>query len=153
MAVIHRPHPPGTLAVICSLGFALLASLLLVILPVYASVSQSSSVSQMSSGSSTTETRIETERTQSDTKTLVETNGLSVVFWLAIPVAIAGAAMALNWTSARRPARIVAAVVLVMLVIMTGFSIGLLFGPSALAMLVAAATGGRREAPEVATQP
>lgn len=140
MAILLRHHPPGTLAVVLSFGFALCASLLLVVLPVYASVSHSASVSQISSGGDATVRPIEGGRTQSDTRTLIQTNGPSVVLWLAIPVAIAGAALGLNWTRARRPSQIIATGLLITIVLVTGFSIGMFFIPSTIAMLVAAAT-------------
>ena len=71
--------------------------------------------------------------------TLVESQGRQVVVTLAVPVMIAGLPLVLGWSRLpRRPTRIIAAVLLVGWVLVTGLSVGLLYAPSALAMLGAA---------------
>lgn len=57
---------------------------------------------------------------------------------LALPVVLAALPLALNGTRLRTPARAVAAALLLLGSVLTGFSIGLYYLPSALAMTVAA---------------
>lgn len=60
---------------------------------------------------------------------------------LALPVVLAALSLALNGTRLRTPARALAAALLLLGSILTGFSIGLYYLPSALAMTVAAVLG------------
>src|SRR5260370_3823176 len=79
---------------------------------------------------------------RSSQETLVERGGLIVLAFLAIPVALAFApvlvsrgrvGVVLAWTSA---------VLVLVLVVLTGFSIGLFYAPAAVALLAAAAVRG-----------
>ena len=125
--ILHRQLRSGTLPVVLSFVLAMMASMLLLVLPVYSSASQESI---FPAGS---------ERSQEDRATLVEVNGQGTLLGLAVPVIIAGSAVALNWTRVRRPAQIVAAILLVAIVVVSIASIGLVYSLSAAAMIVAAA--------------
>ena len=64
-----------------------------------------------------------------------------VLVWLAVPVALAFAAVALAPTRFDVGARAVAAALLLAFAFVTGFSIGLFYVPAALAMVAAAVVG------------
>ena len=61
-----------------------------------------------------------------------------IIGMLALPAVVAALALALNGTRLRTPARVVAAALLLIGSLLAGFSIGLYYLPSALAMVVAA---------------
>ncbi len=63
-----------------------------------------------------------------------------VVWILAFPAVVALAAFTLDRTGLRRVTRAVAAALLVAFAVVTGFSVGLFFLPSAVAMIAAAAS-------------
>lgn len=63
---------------------------------------------------------------------------------LAVPVVLAAIPVALQRTRYVRGARIVAGTLLMAFVVVTGFSIGLYYLPSAVAMTVAATSGQRQ---------
>jgi len=111
-----------------SLLAALAASGVLTFAPVYRSISCTAD----SNGA-------ESARCISGSSTLVEENGTQVLVFLAIPVAIA----LLGLVSSVRPVRIprflewTNVIVLLALVLLTGFSIGLLYLPAAILLLIA----------------
>ena len=114
-------------ASVLSLLLALVASVLLAVIPSY----HFSSATADSSATATVSTRSET---------LVEVNGGGVLAALLLPVVVAAVPVLLR----RSWARATAAVLLTGFAFMTGFSIGLYYLPSALVMAGAAAQGWGR---------
>jgi hypothetical protein len=68
---------------------------------------------------------------------LLQEEGIGVVLVLAIPVMVAGIALALQWTRWGRPAAVTAGTLLVAFSILGLASIGLFYLPSGIAMLLA----------------
>lgn len=120
---------PGTWAVVASLALAVVAAAYLLLVPTYAAESTTATLGRTGPGSSVS-TRSET--------TLLEAEGWSVLIPLLIPVILSAAPLLLNETRYAAATRLVAAVLLLSFVVLTGFSIGLFYLPSAAAMLLAA---------------
>lgn len=75
-------------------------------------------------------------------ETLLESDSApdaQIIGMLAVPLAVAAFPLALNGSRLRTPARAIAAALLIIGSLLAGFSIGLYYLPSALAMTVAAA--------------
>jgi hypothetical protein len=125
-------QPPGTRAATLSLLLAIAASAFWLLAPTVTSV--------RGSAASTAE---EPAR-KVDRRTLLEDSGGDprTIAALLLPVAPAGVALALNRTRFRAPARTVAAALLLIGAILTGFSVGLAYMPSAISMLAAACMSG-----------
>jgi hypothetical protein len=113
------------------------ASLLLLWLPVYATLSASHSLGPNGVESSTSAGR---------NATLLEVNGVRALIPLLIPVALALAPLLVPGASTRRMATCICAAALAVFVILAGFSIGMLYIPSAIALVLAAAQQTRRHA-------
>jgi hypothetical protein len=77
---------------------------------------------------------------------LIETEGLSVLIVLLVPVVIAAVPLLFRYTSAQA-ARIVAAVLMAIGVVLAMMSIGIFYVPALIALIVAAASGRSRLAP------
>ena len=119
-----RATSPAGRAALAAVLLAVGAGLWLVFLPSYQGVSETVS----SSGAVTR---------SSDTATLIGENGSWVVFLLCVPVLLA----ALGSFATIRESRVLAWVLgaaLCGFVLLTGFSIGLLYAPAAFALLLAA---------------
>jgi cytochrome b len=112
-----------------ALALALLAAALLLVVPTGSYVRAEEQIGE--GGERTRE--VEQGRTR-----LLEKEGAAVVLALLVPVVIAFVPVALRRTRVARAAVVGAALLLLAFVFLTGFSIGLLFAPSALAMVVAA---------------
>lgn len=67
---------------------------------------------------------------------LLQEEGISVVFVLAVPVVVAGLALALQWTRWSRNAALGAGTVLALLAVLGAASIGLFYLPGAVAFLI-----------------
>jgi hypothetical protein len=121
--------------VLLSFALAALATGFLLVAPVVVQESLRQSVVAGPAGTPVTATV--TAETRS--LTLVEAQGQQIVVTLAVPVMIAGLPLVLRWPRLlRRPTRLIAAILLISWVLVTGFSVGLLYAPSAVAMLGAA---------------
>ena len=132
-AATHRPW--ATWLVLAAFALAALATGFLLVAPVVMQQSVSQSVAAVPAGTPVT-TGASAEMRH---LTLVESQGPQVVAMLLIPVAIAGLPLAVRWSPLLwRATRIITAVLLAGWVLITGFSVGLLYAPSALAMLAAA---------------
>ena len=70
--------------------------------------------------------------------TLVDVNGPRVLPLLALPIALAGPGLALNWSTWHTTGRAISAELLAAFALVTGFSIGPCYVPSALVMVAAA---------------
>ncbi len=125
--------PRGTLLVALSLVLALLASGVLLVVPPYTGVSASEAFTP---GGAVVQRTNEIRRA-----TLVEVNGPRVLRVLAVPVVLAALPLAANWTRLRTAARALAALLLTGFALVTGFSIGLFYLPTAGAMVAAALRG------------
>ena len=125
--------PRGTLLVALSLVLALLASGVLLVVPTYTGVSASEA---FTSGGAVVQRTNEIRRA-----TLVEVNGPRVLRVLAVPVMLAALPLAANWTRLRTAAQALAALLLTGFALVTGFSIGLFYLPTAGAMVAAALRG------------
>lgn len=86
------------------------------------------------------------EATSAASRTLVAANGPRVFVVLAVPGVLAGVPLLLGRASVRRPAAVTSAFLLGGFSLLTGFSVGLFYLPSALAMGLAA-LGERRASP------
>jgi hypothetical protein len=113
------------------------ASLLLLWLPVYATTSASHSIGPNG---------VESSTSAGSGATLLEVNGVRALTPLLTPVALAGAPLLVPGGSTRRMATYVCAAALVVFVILAGFSIGMFYMPSAIAMVLAVAQQTRRHA-------
>lgn len=102
--------------------FSLLAAGYLIVAPTYHGVATSSSPD---AAPTITETRT----------TLIQENGWGVLLPVTTPVLICVAAWLLH---RKRPARSIAAILITAFVVVAGFSIGLFYAPSAVAMIIAA---------------
>jgi hypothetical protein len=116
-------------ALIAAVFLALGMSILLLVLPVY------SGVSETTSAGSVVSTIAHFRRT------LLAVNGPSVLIPLAVPVLISAFPFAFTATRFRETAEVIAACLLLAFVIVAGFSIGVFYAPSAGAMIAAAASG------------
>ena len=129
--------PRGTLLVALSLVLALLASGVLLVVPTYTGVRASVRASEaVTPGGAVVQRTNEIRRA-----TLVEVNGPRVLRVLAVPVVLAALPLAANWTRLRTAARALAALLLTGFALVTGFSIGLFYLPTAGAMVAAALRG------------
>lgn len=164
-----KRQPPGTLAAVASFALAVAASAFWLFVPTGASVTQGATVTAPPRGGavSTQETttedgvvvretithpsgRRETRRytrppPKVERQTLLETENspdAQIVGVLAFPLLLAGIPLALNRTRFRATARAISAALLLAGSLVAGFSIGLYYLPSALAMIVAAARAG-----------
>jgi hypothetical protein len=128
--------PRGTMLVGLSLLLALAAAGGLLVVPVYTGVRATAVAPE--AARATTELRY---------ATLVEVNGARVLPLLALPVVLAGLPLAFNSTGWRTVGRAGSALLLTAFALVTGFSIGLLFLPSAAAMIAAAIRGAGSRGP------
>ncbi len=112
---------------------ALTASVLLLVVPVYKSVSSSAVVEGSTSS--------QTETTKTSELTLLEQSGPAVLLALIAPVLITLIPLLVR-PCAPRPWLLASAITLSVLCILAGFSIGLLYLPAAVALWVAAAISG-----------
>lgn len=124
-----------TLANVSAFALALTASVLLLVAPVYKSVSSSAAVRGASS---------RTETTKSSEVTLLEQNGPAVLVALIAPALITLLPLLVR-RSARRPWLLASAITLTVLCILAGFSIGLLYLPAAVALWIATALSSRTQ--------
>ncbi len=122
----RRDRRAATVLCVAALVWAIGAALLFTVVATGTSVS----VSSDASGRTTT---VE-ERT-----TLVESEGPSILFVLATPAVVAGAALAAGLTRWGRPVRILLGAVLWLLCLVAILSIGVFLMPMAVAILVAGA--------------
>ncbi|MGH2350436.1 MAG: hypothetical protein ACRDI2_13275 [Chloroflexota bacterium] len=123
-----RPNLRGTLLVALSFLLALVATGVLLVVPVYTGVQATVRSGPPENYQVTTQMRA----------TLLEINGPHILRILALPIIFAGLPLAVNWTELTLAGRAVSAVLLVVFATVTGFSIGLFYVPSAVAMLAAA---------------
>lgn len=132
-----KRQPSGTLAVVVSFLLAAAASTFWLLAPAVAIVSGGTATTG-AVGPPPPPPSVEVDR-----QTLLEQSGddPQTMGMLALPVALAALTLALNGTRLRVPARAVAAALLLTGSILAGFSIGLPYLPSALAMTVAAILG------------
>jgi hypothetical protein len=139
-APVRGRRPPGTSAVVLALLLAAAASAFWFVVPTETSESSGFSCEPGlvdPTGCPTEETRpATTEHT-----TLLDEQPEAIIPVAAIAIGLAGFPLLLNGTRLRRPARVVAATVLVVGSLLAGFSVGLAYLPSAAAMTVAAARG------------
>ncbi len=112
---------------------ALTASVLILVVPVYKSVS-SSAVVDGSTSSQSVNTKI-------SESTLLEQNGPAALVTLIAPVLITLIPLLVR-RSARRPWLLASAITLTVLCILTGFSIGLLYLRAAVALWIATVLSG-----------
>lgn len=105
------------------------ASLLLLLWPVYSTASDSYSSGPDGSGSSAASV---------GRATLLDVNGPGALWGLLIPPALAVVPLLVPGAQRLRAATSVSAAALVVLVVLSGFSIGVFYIPSAVAMVVAA---------------
>lgn len=164
-----KRQPPGTLAAVASFALAVAASVFWLFVPMGASATQGATVTAPPRGGavSTQETTTEDgdvvvremithpsglRETRRYTRpapkvkrqTLLETENspdAQIVGALAFPVLLAGLPLILNWTRLRATARAISGGLLLVGSLVAGFSIGLYYLPSALAMIIAAARG------------
>lgn len=113
-------------------GAALFASGSLIVLPSYTTVR----VSETSAPSDAPPPVEEVTR-----QTLLEVNGPGVLLPLAVPVGLAGAPLAFPRSRWRRVIQAAAATLVATFVVVTGFSIGLAYLPSAILLFAAALMG------------
>lgn len=118
----------GTVAVIVALSLSVAAALYLLLAPGHGTAL---TTYQDSTGLSYATTRVVRQ-------TLLETNGWSALVPVLFPVALCAAVLAMRASGWYRAARVIGAVVLLAFTVVAGFSIGLIYAPSAVAMLVAA---------------
>jgi hypothetical protein len=120
---------PGRIAVLMAAALALSASLLLLGLPVYQGMVEATrlepSAARAGAGSGTQ-------------ATLLEVNGPWAVVVLLIPIAVATGPLLLLRRVRWRTAVFVSTVLLSILVVISGFSVGVFYAPSALALGIAA---------------
>jgi hypothetical protein len=87
----------------------------------------------------TTPSGAQVQHTDGGTATLIDVNGPHVLAVLAIPLALVVAPMLVP-KPRRRPAGLVCGILLLALAFLGSFSIGMLYYPSALALLISAAS-------------
>jgi hypothetical protein len=122
---VPRPRHRGILlAALLAAG----ASLLLLWLPVYATESVVASTGASS---------VESEGSVAGRATLLETNGPGALPPLVVPIALAVVSLLVTGGSKRRVATYVCRGALVLFVIITGFSSGMFYIPSAIVMMFA----------------
>lgn len=121
-----------------SLCLAGLASVLWLVIPAVTTVSGTQSVVQEIGAESTPEPGVPRYSVRS--ASLLEEQGRGVLPALAAPVLVASLPVLLRGVRGVRVLRVVAAVLLLMFAVVTGFSIGLYYFPSAVTMIAAAAT-------------
>jgi len=140
-AVLQSPSrasaiPPArrwdTLLALAGFGAALFASSSMIVLPAYTTVS----VSESSDPSGGVRPVVEEAR-----QTSWEANGPQVLVPLAVPVALAAVPLAFPRSRWRRVIQATAATLVSTFVVITGFSIGMAYLPSAVLLFVAAAVG------------
>ena len=136
------PIPPArrwdTLLALAGFGAALFASASMIVLPTYTTVS----VSESSDSSGGVRPVVEETR-----QTLLEVNGPQVLVPLAVPIALAMVPLAFPRSRWRRVIQATAATLVSTFVVLTGFSIGMAYFPSAVLLFAAAALGtGKRGA-------
>jgi hypothetical protein len=131
-----RPRSPGARVGAVSFVLALVASVILLVVPTGTSMSSVCSVrpAPVPGGAQASPTCISRVTHPS----LVDDQGWGVVVPLSIPVVVAGIPMALARTRAWRPAAITAACLLTAFAILGAASVGIFYLPSAVAMIVAA---------------
>lgn len=105
------------------------ASLLLLWLPVYATASNSYSIGPNGVGSSAASV---------SRATLLDVNGAGALVGLLVPLVLAAAPLLVPSAQPLRMATRLSAAALVVFVVLAGFSIGLFYIPSAIAMVLAA---------------
>lgn len=142
-AVLQSPSsvtaiPPArrwdTLLALAGFGAALFASASMIVLPTYTTVSVSESTDSSGGfGPVVEETR----------QTLLEANGPQVLGPLSAPIAFAAVPLAFPRNRWRRVIQATAATLVSTFVVITGFSIGMAYLPSAVLLFAAAALGSR----------
>ncbi len=136
------PIPPARrldmVLALAGFGAALFASASLYVLPAYTTVS----VSESSGPSGGPGPVVEETR-----QTLLEVNGPQVLVPLAVPVGLAALPLAFPRSHWRRVIQATAATLVSTFVVITGFSIGMAYFPSAVLLFAAAALGPRNPAP------
>lgn len=125
------PSRGATAAAATAVGMALAAFLILAVVP---TVESTSAQVVVPDDPKTEPVRLERRR-----ETLLAEGGWPRTAFLLAPAAISAVPLALARTRLGRPASVVAAVLTWLFVIATGFSIGLLYVPVAVALVVAAA--------------
>jgi hypothetical protein len=139
-APVRGRRPPGTSAVVLAVLLAAAASAFWFVVPTETSADSGWSCEPglvESAGCPSEETRpAATERT-----TLLDEQPEAIIPVAAIAIGLAGFPLLLNGTSLRRPARVVAATLLMVGSLLAVFSVGLAYLPSAAAMTVAATRG------------
>ena len=128
--------PASTLFVVLALVLATAATAALLVVPFYTGV-RATAVAVP--GQTAPPVPVVATRTA----TLVEVNGPGVLVVLAIPIALPVLALAAGKSRFRRATHVVGALLLVGFCLLTGFSVGLFYVPTALAMVVAAALAFR----------
>ena len=123
----------GSGLVALSLALAVVGSLFWLFFPAVA-YEEASSPAETGGSSAVEIVPVEQGRT-----TLLEDEGPGILVVLALPIAVVLAALALERTRARRATRTTAAVLLAGFCVAALMSIGLVYVPSALAMIAAAA--------------
>jgi hypothetical protein len=118
----------GTVAVLMALSLSVAAALYLLLASSYSgSVLTTFQDSTGLSYATTREVR----------QTLLEVNGWSALGPILFPVAVCAAVLATRASGCYRVARLIGAVILLAFTVVAGFSIGLFYAPSAVAMLLA----------------
>lgn len=141
-ATTRRRHPRGTLLVAIAFALALGVTCVLLVIPAYTGI-RATAVAVPGQGEVFRPAAQEVRRA-----TLLEVNGPRVMWFLLAPVVLAAVPLALNWTAFRGPARALTAFLLVGFCLLTGFSIGLFYLPSAIAMAAAAIWGAVSDGPD-----
>lgn len=130
------PIPPArrwdTLLALAGFGAALFASVSVIVLPGHTTVSVSESADPSGGFRPVVE---ETRRT------LLEANGPQVLVPLAVPIGLAAVPLAFPRSRWRRVIQATAATLVSTFVVITGFSIGMAYLPSAILLFAAAALG------------
>ena len=125
-AEVRAPTVRERVALATAVALALLPSLVLLVVPVYAGFADRVSADGVHMGTSAARS------------TLVETIGLWALLPLVLPFAITATPLAVRASRHGRSTTRVAAVLLTVFVVLGSFSIGLLYLPSAVALWVAA---------------
>ena len=119
------------IALRAAFALALIPSAVLLVVPVYAALTESETTSSGSPASSMSR------------GTLIQANGLWVLAVLFLPVVLTAAGLAARASTQRRSVIRAGALLLTAFVVLAGFSVGLLYLPSAVALWVAAIGPGR----------
>jgi hypothetical protein len=130
-------RPRGTLALLVSVVLAGAASGVCLFAPTGSVASGEATLSRPAgaTGISTSERETE-ERT-----TLLEEQPEAIIPIAGFALTLAVVPLLLNGTALRRPSRTISAALLLVGSLLAGFSVGLLYLPSALSMIIAAARG------------